>query len=287
MKSLKKILAAGTLIAAAFGFFGCSDTEDDEDCTVAITVTDTSSTVKTVTIAIDSVGDYSGKDTHIIYTTDGSDPDVTYDATATSTYYADYGTADVYSAAITFTEATTIKARAFYIENATCQRGPIATKEITFTTSEDTSTATGTANGSFDFIMASSGNSNTTHYFDTSSTNVFALDSTNTHVYYQTQFSWKGSGKGNWYLYMRDKNNGLIKDSSNNTTFVAKGTYTGSCFDSTSVTPSAGTLTLTTSDNSYEGTAAVALNSDSKYQFTLKVNNSTSAATGVTVGDAK
>ena len=67
MKNIKKIFAGMLVATAAFGFFGCSDSEDDEDCTVAISVTGSDSEKK-VTIAIDSEGDYSGKDTHIIYT---------------------------------------------------------------------------------------------------------------------------------------------------------------------------------------------------------------------------
>ncbi len=281
MKTLNKFFAGMLVATAAFGFFGCSDEpEEDENLVVSIT-----GNQNMVTIA--APDEYDGVEVKLIYTTDGSEPSVALNSDKTDVTV----TGNVYSDPFEITSNVTVKARGYYFDSTTTAfyQGPVATESVTYSdsTTADTSTASGSANGTFDFVMASSGNSNTTHYFDTSSTNVFALDSTNTHVYYQTQFSWKGSGKGNWYLYMRDINNGLIKDSSNNTTFVAKGTYTGNCFDSTSVTPSEGTLTLTTSDDSYEGTAAVALNSDSKYHFTLKVNNSTSAATGVTVGDAK
>lgn len=283
MKNLKKILGGALVAVAAFGFFGCSDEpEEDENLVVSITAYQ-----NYVTIA--APDSYDGKDVKIVYTTDGTEPSVKLNSTKTDVEVT--GTA--YSDPFEITETKTVKARGYYFDSTakTFYQGPVATATATYSESTTVSgattanTATGASSGNFTFKLASTGNSNTVHYFDTYTSNVFKLNDDYPNAYYQTQFSWKGNGKGNWYLYMRDVNNGLIKSADGSTAFVAKGTYTGGCFNSNSVNSVAnGTLTLTNSDNS-TGTVTVENN-----QFVMYVENSAAASNAigtVTVSDAK
>ena len=178
----------------------------------------------------------------------------------------------------------TVKARGYYYDSTskTFYQGPVAEQSVTYadstavTTDATTSTATGASSGKFEFTLASTGNSNTVHYFDTSASNVFKLNDDYPNAYYQIQFSWKGNGKGNWYLYMRDVNNGLIKNEAGSTSFLAKGTYTGDCFNASNGSVANGDLTLTNTDNT---TGTVTITDNTK--FTLYVNNSGAATESI------
>lgn len=280
MKTLNKIFAGMLIASVAFGFFGCSDEpEEDENLVVSITTNQ-----NLVTIA--APDEYDGKDVKIIYTTDDTEPSVKLNTAKTDVEV----TGDVYSDPFEITETKTIKARGYYFdsESKTFYQGPVATATATFKeiTSSTTSTeATGDSTGTFTFNLASTGNSNTVHYFDTSASNVFKLNDTYPNAYYQTQFSWKGSGKGNWYLYMRDVNKGLVKEGGV-TSFVAKGTYTGNCFNASNGSVANGDLELFDSDGVDRGSITI---SDQK-QFTMKVTNSATnsvTSSSVSVGDAK
>ena len=282
MKNIKKIFAGMLVATAAFGFFGCSDSEDDEDCTVAISVTGSDSEKK-VTIAIDSEGDYSGKDTHIIYTIDGSDPTAEYDSTASDTYYVNYGTASIYDKELTFTSSATIKARAFYVEGGKCYKGPVATQEISITNATSADSAEN-AKGTLSFKLSASGNSNMIHYFDTSAkTFEYTYNGTKyEHCYYQLMFSYKGSGKGNWFLYVRQLANGNIIPASDTQKYMANGTYSGTCFDKSSGVVEAGNVTLSKSTGTEWIT--VSITGGDEASFDLTVSSSTASTL---VDDAK
>lgn len=277
MKNIKKIFAGMLVATAAFGFFGCSDSEDDEDCTVAISVTGSDSEKK-VTIAIDSEGDYSGKDTHIIYTIDGSDPTAEYDSTASDTYSVNYGTASIYEKELTFTSSATIKARAFYVEGGKCYKGPVATQEISITnaTSADSDD---NAKGTLSFKLSSSGNSNMIHYFDTSDATFKYGDYE--HCYYQLMFSYKGTSKGKWYLYYRQLANGAIIPYSDSQKYMASGDYTGTCFDKSDGSVTAGTITLKRSSG--DEWTSVTVDAGDNPSFDLTVSDSATTL----VDDAK
>ena len=288
MKNIKKIFAGMLVATAAFGFFGCSDDpEEDENLVVSIT-----GNQNIVTIA--APDEYDGQDVKLIYTIDGTEPKAVLNTDKTDVTVT--GTA--YTAPFEISETVTVKARGYYYDSTskTFYQGPVAEQSVTFaesttvSTDATTSTATGASSGKFEFTLASTGNSNTVHYFDTSASNVFKLNDDYPNAYYQIQFSWKGTGKGNWYLYMRDVNKGLIKNSDGSTSFLAKGTYTGDCFDASNGSVANGDLTLTNTDNT---TGSVTITENKK--FTLYVNNSGAASEAnatdtlgtFTVSDAK
>ncbi len=288
MKNIKKIFAGMLVATAAFGFFGCSDDpEEDENLVVSIT-----GNQNIVTIA--APDEYDGQDVKLIYTIDGTEPKAVLNTDKTDVTVT--GTA--YTGPFEISETVTVKARGYYYDatSKTFYQGPVAEQSVTFaestavTTDKTASTATGASSGEFDFTLASTGNSNTVHYFDTSASNVFKLNDDYPNAYYQIQFSWKGNGKGNWYLYMRDVNNGLIK-SNGSTSFLAKGTYTGSCFDASNGSVANGTLTLANEGSDTTGTVTITENK----KFTLYVNNSGAATEAnatdtlgtFTVSDAK
>ena len=286
MKNLKKSLALLLSFAAVFMFFSCAtDTEDDENLVVQFNITDSSQTVKSVTMTPPS--EYSDKDVHIVFTLDESTPELTYNKSAYNkdasvAEYVDYGTASLYEGAVKIGETCTIKAIAFYVNTDTgkCVTGTWTSTKITISASKtdaaETSSATGASSGDFTFTLAETGNSNLYHYFDTYRTNVFKLNDAHPNVYYQTSFSYKGKGKGNWYLYMRDLNGGLVKKGSEN--FLAQGTYKGSCFDDSKGNVAEGNLTLYNgTDISNETNASISF-SDNTYKFNLYVAN-TGAAT--------
>ena len=118
---------------------------------------------------------------------------------------------------------------------------------------------------------------------------MFKLNNDHPTAYYQTQFTWKGNGKGTWYLYMRDLGGSLIK-ASENSNFLAKGTYSGDCFNSTKGDVATGDLALLDSLRASAGTISI----DDDKKFILKVTNSGATTSGTsdtlgtfTVADAK
>ena len=282
MKSLKKIFAGMFVAVAAFGFFGCSDEpEEDESLVVSIT-----GNQNIVTIA--APDEYDGKDVKIVYTIDGTEPSVRLNSSKTDVDV----TGTVYSDPFEITENTTIKARGYYFDSAakTFYQGPVATSAVDYTENSSSNTdkvASATPpTSAVTFKMASSGNSNTVKYFDTANSAVFKYGDKN--AYYQIQFSWKGTSKGNWYLYMREVGGGVIANGSNK--FIAKGTYTGSAFDKNSATEiqtgDSHKLTLVNEGGTTETEIVIAEDKS----FSLKVGGVESAAissTGAFVGDAK
>ena len=282
MKSLKKIFAGMFVAAAAFGFFGCSDEpEEDESLVVSIT-----GNQNIVTIA--APDEYDGKDVKIVYTIDGTEPSVRLNSSKTDVDV----TGTVYSDPFEITENTTIKARGYYFDSAakTFYQGPVATSAVDYTENSSSNTdkvASATPpTSAVTFKMASSGNSNTVKYFDTANSAVFKYGEKN--AYYQIQFSWKGTSKGNWYLYMREVGGGVIANGS--TKFIAKGTYTGSAFDKNSATEiqtgDSHKLTLVNEGGTTETEIVIAEDKS----FSLKVGGVESTAissTGAFVGDAK
>ena len=287
MKNLKKLLTALLILGGGLVLFGCSDTEEDDELVVAFTVSG-SDTDTSRTVTMKAPDEYKDKNIQIVYTLDGSTPDITYDKTAyqnktsdSVAEYVNYGTASLYDSEVTVAVTTTIKARAFYVDTASekCVMGSEWTpKEVKVTVAKNNTNVTdsaGASSGTFKFSLASTGNSNTYHYFDTSSSNVFKLNSEHQKVYYQTSFSYKGKGKGNWYLYMRDLNGGLVKKDSAN--FLAQGTYKGDCFDKASKDVEAGDLTLYNGTDTTEGKAAsIVKDGTNPAYFDLKVLNSVS-----------
>lgn len=262
MKNLKKILGGALVAVAAFGFFGCSDTEEDEELVVEISYNESS---KTVTMTTPEK--YDGKDVYIAYTLDGSDVTVTYDKTAydsatdKSKYgsYFDYGTATIYSGSFKLSESAEIVAKAFYIDSTSAKAvlGPVAKKSISIT-NESASSSTDSADnakGTSSFKIASSGNSNMIHYFDTSDATFKYGDYE--HCYYQLMFSYKGSGIGKWYLYYRQLSNGAIIPASETQKYMATGDYAGPCFNSSSGKVDSGDIVLKKSDGSIWTTVTV------------------------------
>ena len=281
MKNCKKIAALISL-AMAFSFFSCStNTEEDDDLVVTISAdgTDSSSSRK---ITMSAPSSYSGTDVYIVYTLDGSEPSIKYDDSLTDTNCIDYGTAIKYDGSFTVKDSVQIKAKACYLKVNKVYVGPTASLTVKVASSIDTSkTETAPVSGNYTFKLASSGNSLFTHYFDTSASDLFTWGSYE-HCYYQIQFSYTGAGKGNWYLFVRQVGNATpIKGADGNTNFVAKGTYTGTCFDNRKADEVMnGDLTLYCSvgEKNYEGTYAVNSNT-----MTMKVSGDASSA--VAIGD--
>ena len=284
MKNIKRILGGALMAVAAFGFFGCDDTEDDDE--LEVTIENTNDFV----VSIVAPDEYDGKDVVIVYTTDGTDPEVKVkeDSSATDGYKVETN-ATQYDGPFQSENGTTIKARGYYVVKSDSgldsYRGPVAShtvvKNESVTETNATEDVSGTSSGEFTFTLASSGNTNSIHYFDTANSNVFKLNDTHPKVYYQIQFSWRGTGKGNWYLYMRDVGGSIIKSSSGNS-FISKGTYTGSVFDKSSTDCDSGDVVLKDSDGNDVGKITI----DSNKKFTLKVTDDTSwtDASTTTVG---
>ena len=272
MKMLKKICTVIAALSLAFGLASCTNIQEDEDLIISI---QQDGTVVTLT----APSEYEGNNfkVYIVYTLDDTEPAVSNfnseaytenpgspDAWVTKAgefcdglLNIDFGTKD----------SVTIKAIGFYVDDSdptslALMTGPVASKVLTKPSASGSSAQTPEASGKKNgenivFNLSETGNSNTTHYFDTSKTNLFKFNDDYPNVYYQTQFSWKGNGKGNWYLYMRDVNKGLIK-TNGSTAFVAQGSYTGDCFNSSSGAVTPGSLVLTNSGNSNTETVTVA-----------------------------
>ncbi|MBQ0050987.1 MAG: chitobiase/beta-hexosaminidase C-terminal domain-containing protein [Treponema sp.] len=253
MKNIKKIFTAALLTMAAFGFFGCAMDSEDENLTVDIAVSKKTNSSATVTLTP------SYNVTGIIYTTDGTEPSARYDSNSESKVSL-VGT--IYSKPFTVNETTSVKAVGYVID-VTTQKvtyGLVATKEILFgeKTNNGAATVTGGAdNGEYEFLLATTGNSNAIHYFDTSAKkfNYEYGGTTYENTYYQISFTWKGENKGNWYLYAT--NGAVIKDSDNSTAYIARGTYTGPCFNDHHGAITKGTLVLTTAKGNQWNTATV------------------------------
>ncbi len=272
---IKKLAVLAAAAAFVFGITSCSQVEDDENLLLNISQNGT-------VVSIDYPDDYDGMEVTVVY--GYTEPVIDYTVTPPSyTGSTKYNGPFIVSFEGAGGDARVIYARAFYYNNETLKytQGPLGEKTLikpaTSSTVTNAPDASGDAFGTFTFELAETGNSNTTHYFDTASSNLFKLNDTFNNVYYQTQFSWKGNGKGNWYLYMRDVNNGLIKGTNGNTSFVAKGTYTGDCFNSTSGAVAGGPLVLKDAGNNAAGTVVV--ETGEKPQFTMQVTG-----TGITLG---
>ena len=267
MKMIKKLAAVLTAAALVFGVTSCADVTEDENLELSISQNST-------IVSIDYPDDYDGMEVTVVYNI-GTEPSVDFKAETADILIGKKYTGPF---SVSFdgagSDSVTVYARAFYKNEETGKysMGPLASKVITKNASQTVPSnyaTTGTKEGLFEFRLSETGNSNTTHYFDTSSTNVFELDGTFTKVYYQIQFSWKGKGKGNWYLYMRDVNQGLIKGADGTTSFVATGSYTGSCFDASNGSVAAGALKLA------GGTQDVIVNTTGTPHFYMNVNAST------------
>ena len=287
MKNIKKIFAGMLVATAAFGFFGCSDdTEEDDELVVEISYDESSKTVKMTTPE-----KYGDNDVYIAYTLDGSDVNVEYDKTAYDSAtekddygsYFDYGTATIYNGEFKLSGSVDIVARAFYINSQTAKAvlGPSVKKSITITNSDaDSSTdSDDNAKGTLSFKLSSSGNSNMIHYFDTSDA-TFSYNG-NEHCYYQLMFSYKGSGKGKWYLYYRQLANGAIIPYSDSQKYMASGDYTGTCFDKSDGSVTAGTIILKKSSG--DDWTTVTVDAGDNPSFDLTVSDSATTL----VDDAK
>jgi len=307
MKNLKKIFAGLLMATAAFGFFGCSTDDSEEDEGLTISFTESGTSTKTVTMKAES--EKSGDaDVYILYTLDGSEPKVDF---AEGKSKADlvgktgnevlgvleYGSASRIASgdSITISETTKITARAFYIvttDSKPLKTGPLATQDVTVTSSSTAAASADNATGAQTFKLAQTGNTNTTHYFDTSDKPFpYTYDGTKYEkCYYQIQFSWKGAGKGNWYLYVREIGKAApIGNKTEGTNFLAKGVYTGDCFNDSKGTVTDGTLTLNTLKGNSFGTATITGSSDSP-SFEISIDSNTANTNGnvaQAINDAK
>lgn len=283
MKSIKKIFAGLLMATAAFGFFGCSDDSEDENLTIEISapVTGSSATVTLIP---------SYEVTGIIYTTDGTEPSARYDASEENKVKL---VGEIYNAPFTVNETTTIKAVGYVLDAVAGKvtYGVVATKlvEIGIKTTNGAATIKGgNDNNSYEFLVAESGNSNINHYFDTSA-NKFTYkygDQEYQDAYYQIQFTWKGTGTGNWYLYAKTGAT-TIKDTDNATAFIARGTYTGSCFDASNGNIVTGDLVLKTAKGNVWNNVSVTNNegnNNRNYKLTMTV---TADKITAAVNDAK
>lgn len=311
MKNIKKIFAGMLVATAAFGFFGCSD-DTEEDDELVVSFSESGTTEKEITMT--APANYDAYDVHIAYTIDGSTPDVKFDSTAYNTVvteegstntdkilarylgYFDYGTADIYSSENKpkFDTSVTITAIAFYV-NPTGDNGkPKAVKGSsaqTYTVSiegkAETVDSDANKSGTLNFNLASSGNTNMIHYFDTSAS-TFKMG-TYDNCYYQIQFSYKGASKGNWYLYVRQAGSGTLLAptvfgiTTSTSKFVAQGTYTGYCFKDSKGAVSDGALTLYKKDSISVWKTVDVVNSSDSSSFTLEVSEGSTTL----VDDAK
>lgn len=310
MRAIKKILAGMIIATAVFGFFGCSDSGTEEDSgleTIIMADGFSTSTSRKVTMKASSDGAF-GLKIYTVYTLDGSMPELKFQKDVWSAdgspalslsnirKYVDYGTAELYEKPITLTETTKINAISFYMvvtDILPFKTGPIASAEVVVKTDvSGIDDAPAPQTGNLTFKLASTGNTITTHYFDTSDNPFVYTYNGNTyeHCYYQFQFSWKGTSKGNWYLYVRQlgKSNpiGYVSaDGKSNTNFLAKGVYEGPCLNSNDGTVTDGVLVLKTLKGNDFGTATISSNS-----FALAIDSNTANATGnvaTAIQDAK
>lgn len=310
MKAIKKILMGMIVATAVFGFLGCSDSGTEEDSgleTIILADGFSTSTSRKVTMKATSEG-AAGIRIYTVYTLDGSLPELKFQKDAWTAdgspalslsnirKYVDYGTAELYEKPITLTETTKINAVSFYMiatDLLPFKTGPVVTADVVV--KKDVSginDAPAPQTGNLTFKLASTGNTITTHYFDTSD-NPFVYTYNGTkyeHCYYQFQFSWKGTSKGNWYLYVRQlgKSNpiGYVSaDGKSNTNFLAKGVYEGPCLNSSDGTVTDGTLILKTLKGNIFGEATV-----SNSSFALAIDSNTANETGnvaTAIQDAK
>ncbi|MCR4955026.1 MAG: hypothetical protein K6A43_13240 [Treponema sp.] len=304
MKKNLKIGALAVLSAfIAFSFFSCEGllggkTRTDSKLEVNFSATgDTTSTTRKVTMT--APDKYDSLDVYIVYTTDGTEPGIEFnkdaytaaslEGDANIVEYIDYGSAILYKEPVSFSSSAIIKAIAFYVKNETVYKGTLSEYELTVkATQTDSIKDTGTVSGIFDFNLATTGNTNATHYYDTSSSNLFKWGEYE-HCYYQIQFTVKQKGKGKWYLYVRQLGNASpMKNSTGDTAFVAFGDYTGHCFDDYSKIDGivAGDIVLscTAGAKSYEGTVSISKDGSAS-GFSMKVNGTYGSA--ISVGDEK
>ncbi len=305
MKGLKNGALAALSALIAFSFFSCEDliglggkTKTDSKLEVNFTATgNNDSASRTVTMT--APDKYDSLDVYIVYTTDGTEPKITFNKTAYTAAsltgeadiveYIDYGSAILYKAPVSFSSSTIIKAIAFYVKKETVYNGTISEYELKIAAPKtETIKDTGTVSGTFDFNLATTGNTNANHYYDTSSSNLFKWGEYE-HCYYQIQFTVKQKGKGKWYLYVRQLGNASpMKNSTGDTAFVAFGDYTGHCFDDYSKIDGivAGDIVLscTAGSKSYEGTVSISKDGSAS-GFSMKVNGTYGSA--ISVGDEK
>lgn len=299
MKHLKNVFVASLFVAIMFSFFSCMDLMTDYKLEVGFKATgDESSASRTVTMSATS-DKYEDYEVYIVYTIDGTEPEITldqeaYDEAAKNNdevnigEYVDYGSAILYTDPVSFSNSVYIMATAFYIKNNKVYKGVVSDYELNVASSQQSDVQdTGTVSGNFEFKLASTGNTNTTHYFDTASTNVFKWGEYE-HCYYQIQFTIKSKGSGKWYLYVRQLGASKpLQNSNGDTAFVGQGTYEGKCFDDyITGNVASGNITLknTVSDKEYNGTASIITMDETSY-FSLKVNGT--YGTAISVGDEK
>lgn len=306
MKSIKKIFAGLLMATAAFGFFGCADSEGDDELTVAFEESGTTEKTVKMTASSSKMGD---NEVYIVYTTNGDEPTVKFEAgkgkadLATVTdekgllALIDYGTADFVKSgeSITLKDSAVVKAKAFYVvktDNDPLKTGPLSTKEITIT--PDTTGVTDSdenKSGNLSFKLTKTGNSFSTHYYDTSA-NTFKYGETE-HCYFQFQFSTKANGSGNWYLYIRQLGASAPIVSEAGTKFVAKGTFEGSCFNKTEVTEERELklkyVNAKTKEETDFATVNVSAGNDSSFTFNVTAgeDGKTNITAAIDANDAK
>ncbi len=311
MKNLKKAcFGAFVSLSLILGgvFISCSDdTEEDDELVVSFSESGTD--IKTITMS--APAKYDNYEVHIAFTIDGTTPDVTFDSTAYNEVvsaeganntnkileryleYFDYGTADIYDpkSKPEFDTTTTITAIAFYVDPTGGENGkpkPVKgasaqTYEVKIEGKEVTAKASDANAKGGEFKLAKTGNSNMIHYFDTSDAPFDASDSFK-NCYYQIQFSYKGTGKGNWYLYVRQAGTGTLVNptqlgfTTTTTKYIATGTYTGSSFNDSNGKVTGGSLVLkkgTSSDTWKEVEVTV---TDDSASFELKTDDANGLA---------
>ncbi len=159
----------------------------------------------------------------------------------------------------------------------------------------DQATTTEAVGGSFQFDIASTGNSLQFYYFDTSRTNSFSYENDGTtydKCYYQFQFTKKTASSGKWYLYMRSgstvlKYNDIYSDQWGKS-FIAYGNYEGDCFKNNAiadVTP--GKLTLYTEKNNYKWADLNITTSENAPTASFNVTFTASGNNGANINSAR
>lgn len=293
-KSIRKILTGIFVAGTALLLSGCYFLpKEDESLKVDFRVSGKTTKAVTMNASSDNI---SGKEVYIIYTLDDSEPEITLKPSVdmndlaranekTIRKLVNYGSAELIKSGetIDITETTTIKAKAFYIlaeDLNPLWTSKLFEKTISFE-EKDTSNITDNSNnatGNLNFKIASSGNSYSTHYFDSSS-NPFTYSyggETYEHCYYQFQFSWTGKDTGNWYLYVRKIGQSKpIGNAELGTNFLARGKYTGPCFNDSSKEASDGVLVLKTNRDRNFATINIASNT-----FEISIDSDTANAKG-------
>jgi len=194
----------------------------------------------------------------IVYTDDGSIPDVEYDDSKDGNLWYRGNNSTNQTISMVFTQDCTLSFLAYRVDDSieTVKYGNVVTKEI-------------------DVAEVY------TFYYDEPDTNIifngeeYSFVCTKTFTHTRGYETFKGAhyemsffpDEGTWELYVLH-NGSVVKDTDHNTNYIAKGVFYGDCFDGKPTTPASGTLRLCTL-NSNEDWFSISLTSSPSFQLPL------------------